>query len=129
MAKIVRLTESDLVRLVKKVLNEQHSEAGIVKDLANVVNSSSNKGGLAKGAASMMNTLSNAQSQPVKLTQDLINMMQRKFIMDFQKNNHLKIDGIVNGQTHQLMLKQGYFGAPQPQNAPAQGTNPGQAIN
>ena len=55
------------------------------------------------------NEQTDAQSQPVKLNQDLINKMQRKFIMDFQKTNGLIVDGIVNNQTYQLMLKQGYF--------------------
>jgi len=39
MAKIVRLTESDLVRLVNKVLNEQ-PDASMAKDLSNMVKSS-----------------------------------------------------------------------------------------
>ena len=45
------------------------------------------------------NEQTDAQSQPVKLNQDLINKMQRKFIMDFQKTNGLIVDGIVNNQT------------------------------
>jgi|APGre2960657373_1045057.scaffolds.fasta_scaffold266515_2 hypothetical protein len=57
----------------------------------------------------VINEQTDAQSQPVKLNQDLINKMQRKFIMDFQKTNRLMVDGIINGQTYPLMLKQGYF--------------------
>ena len=57
----------------------------------------------------VINEQTDAQSQPVKLNQDLINKMQRKFIMDFQKTNRLMVDGIINGQTYSLMLKQGYF--------------------
>jgi len=55
------------------------------------------------------NEQTESQSQPVKLNQDLNNKMLRKFIMDFQKTNGLMVDGIVNSQTYQLMLKQGYF--------------------
>ena len=89
MKKIIRLTESDLINLVNRVTNEQRIETNNFQYQPVQAN--------------------DVQTQPVKLTQDQNNKMLRKFIMDFQKTNGLRVDGIVNGQTYPLMLKQGYF--------------------
>ena len=130
MTKVIRLTESDLMRIVKRVINEGNTYPDDFEEIAKLVQKQptynlsniaggkvvigkGNQGPLVALWQDYLNDVINNEPEKYSIKEPLVKdgifgEKTKKLTMEFQKNEGLTQDGIVGGKTFNYMGMAGY---------------------
>jgi len=107
MAKIIKLTESDLQRLVRRIVDEQSVGQGPAQTPQQI----------------RQDSRAQPRNATLQLNQSQLASMQQNLIKQFQQANGLTADGVVGKATYDAMVKKGILpnvAIPQPAAKPIQ---------
>ena len=130
MTKVIRLTESDLMRIVKRVINEGNTYPDDFEEIAKLVQKQptynlcniaggkvvigkGNQGPLVALWQDHLNAVINNEPEKYSIKEPLVKdgifgEKTKKLTMEFQKNKGVTQDGIVGGKTFNYMGMAGY---------------------